>query len=403
MLSKNSLWTFNENETELIFNDSSEIINDYQELFLSLFHNLSLEPNTPQMQLISYLTECDLVTLKDYSKFANYFFNGGTHELLDLWAWNMFRAVRKNEILGSVTIKISGIPNTPIPSGFIVTDGTQRFKTEKAVNIEANGSVEVLAIATELNEDICLKDTINKQVTPIIGVEIVNNPSSSIAGIPKETDTQFYKRCLTYNSLYKNSSFRSVMSALSQIDGVSKYGGFENPTSEYVEYKGATFKPHSFGAVLLGGDDVEIAETIRKTKAIGCDTNGEVSVTLTNSDNNEKQIYNFFRAEPVELYFSVKTKLYTNSPMAYENMIIEALELFVNDLEIGAYFTQSEVCEAVEQYIVGFDIADLQIGTNQGLSYEPIALNFTQYAVFNSENIKIMAEIDSLDMKWVKG
>ena len=385
MISTNSLWRYNDEESALEFADSGDILNDYQELFKTLFSDISMDENTPQAQICAYLAELDSVTIKAYAQMANFQFNGGAGEFLDFWAWNKFRAARKNAILGTVTITAQGVAGTEIPAGFTVSDGSQNFATNADAVIPQSGSIDILATQTELSEEIALAGTVTQQVTPIVGVETVTNAASSTAGIPLETDAQLRERCYKFNSLFKNSSFRSVLSNLAQIAGVSKIAGYENPTGATVTYKGASFPAHSFGVVLIGGDSDEIAQTIAKCKALGCATTGAVSVAIGNSN------YYFSRATAAPLAFSVTARIHPTSPVAWREMVYTALTQFVEGLEIGAYFTQSQAARALENYIGGaFQIDDLQIARQGGaLGYAPISLNFTENATILSSDITI--------------
>ena len=394
MISNKSLWRFDENENQLIFYTGEDILTDYKNLFSQLFPNLSLEPNTPQMQLIAFLAETDAVTIKEFAKLVNYFFNGGSGEMLDLWAWNMFRAQRKKAVLGYATIKIQGVAGTQIPKGYKVSDGEQIFQTDTASEIGANGEVEVIVTALEVSEKTALTGAINLQITPILGVERVTNEAPSVAGIAQETDSAFYRRCITYNSLYKNSSFRSIMANVAQIQGVTKINGYENPTSGEVVFKGETFQPHSFGVVCIGGDDTEIAEVIRKCKSIGSYAQGNIEVNFTDPVYQTISTYRFYRATNAPLKFSVKARLYKQSPNAYEQIIKDGLKLFVDNLQIGDYFTQPQVSQFLANYINGFDIVDLKIAFKNGdLGYSPVIMTFLQNATIAEGDISITYEL----------
>ena len=393
MISTNSLWQFNDDESLLVFKDNTEILADYNALFSELFPNLNLEAHTPQGQLIAVLAELDNVTIKKVSELVNMFFNGGSGKVLDLQMWNLFRAERKKEVLGYVTIKATGQAGTLIHKDFIVSDGELQFKTDKEHEIGENGEVEFLAVQTELSEKVALPNAITTQITPILGVETIINENSSVAGIPSETDSAFYNRCISYNSLYKNSSFRSIMANVAQIQGVTKLNGFENPTGEAVTYKGVEFADHSIGVVCIGGDDSEIAEMILKCKAVGCFTQGDISVDFTDDKFQNVTTIRFYRAVNTPLKFSVKARLYKQSPNAYEKIIKDGLKLFVDSLQIGDYFTQPQVSEFLGKYVSGFDIADLKIALKSGsLGYNPISLQFLQNATIAESDISVTYE-----------
>lgn len=394
MINTNSLWQFDEDENILIYKDNTDILQDYKDLFKSFWNDISLEANTPQMQLIAFLAETDNVTIKKIADLVNMFFNGGSGKILDMQMWNLFRAERKKGVLGYATLKITGISGTQIPSGYEVSNGNQNFITTSDAEIGENGEIEVIVTAKEINENIALANTITTQITPILGIETIINPSSSIAGISAETDSQFYNRCITYNSLYRSSSFKSIMANVAQITGVTKINGYENPTAEVVRYKGIDFQPHSFGIVLIGGDDTEIGAMIRDTKSVGSYSQGSTEITFTDEALQTKSVFRFYRPTATPLKFSVKARLYKQSPKSYKKFIIDGLNLFINNLQIGDYFTQPQVAEYLQKYISGFDIVDLKIAKKTGnLGYEPIALTFLENATIADDDIAIDFEL----------
>ena len=157
--------------------------------------------------------------------------------MLDLWAYNQYRITRKSAVKGSVLIDIIGVPETIIPKGFIVSNGELQFETYAEHTIGDSGSIQIHLQQVEVSEKIALQNTIRQIITKIDGVDSVNNPNSSTAGILRESDTQFYKRALQYGSIYKNSSFASILANIANVSGVEKISGYEHLDSTDDRFK----------------------------------------------------------------------------------------------------------------------------------------------------------------------
>lgn len=389
----NNIWQFNSDGSALTFAGASDLLEQYQNLYSKIFPNISLEPSTPQGQIISARVEESMAIISELEKVVNYFFLGGNNEALDIWAWNTFRATRKKATNGYVGITIEGVPNTTIPSGFTITDGTLNYAIQSDITIPSTGSIDTNFICTEVTETISLQNTITHIVTPIIGVDRVNNPSSSIAGIFEETDSAFYNRCITNGSLAKNSSYRSIKANVAQVSGVIKIAGYENYTKASVTYKGTEIGANSFALVILGGSDNDIATTIAECKPPGSGMTGdvEVEVDIDGSIIN----YYFYRPKPAKLQFSVNCQLDVNSPTSYASFVKEAIQNYVNNLEIGAYITQPAVANAIQSYVNGFKINSVQIGrVGSALGYTPIELQFLELAQVDDANISVTGDSD---------
>ena len=190
------LWQLNDSKTGLVFTGAGDIKAQYEELFKRLFPNLNLDPSTPQGQLISAKTEQLLHMIAGLENIANSFFFGGSGQMLDIWAWNIFRARRKEAVAGFVVITIEGQQGTDIPAGFEVSDGTLFYRLEKPLTIPQGGTIEGTFICQEVTENISLAGQITQIITPIVGVDRVENAAPSSKGVERESDSDFKQRCI---------------------------------------------------------------------------------------------------------------------------------------------------------------------------------------------------------------
>lgn len=389
MFENGILWKFNKDKSGLEFAYTDEIQAEYEALFKQIFKDLNTEPSTPAGQLITYLTELDTKAITTQQNMLNYFFLGGGGKMLDLWAYNQYRIKRKKGLNGSVSIDISGVPFTKIPKGFKVSDGENVYILENDTQIGENGKVSAHFIAEIPKETISLANKVTQIVTSIVGVERVTNPAPSVAGILTENDSALYLRCQQYGSIYKNSSFASILANVSQVKGVTKIGGYENISDNQVTFLGFVLKPHSFVIVVQGGDDKEIAETIAQCKPPGSAMNGDTEIELL--INDKKITYAFQRPKLVKLKVDVSCGLYLNSPSIYADLVKNAVLNYINALEIGDFISQPALSQSIVKEASGFDVKDVKVGKkDSGTSYNPIQLNLDELATIDLTDINVV-------------
>lgn len=391
MFDNSLLWKLKDDKSGLEFQFTESIESTYKELFNKIFPNINTDPSTPIGQIITHLTEQDTATITAIQDLINYFFLGGNANLLDIWAYNQYRATRKQGINGNALIDIQGEPHTQINKGFIISDGETRYILDKDITIGENGKVQALFSAESPTEKILLANTITQIVTNIVGVEKVNNPNPSTAGIPKESDSAFYYRCQKYGSLFKNSSFSSILANIANLHGVEKIGGYENASKQEVTKNGFKINPFSFVIVVKGGDSHKIAETIAQCKPPGAGMMGDTEIKLI--INTKEIIYKFQRPTeaPMKAEISVQTDI--NSPSIYAEQVKQAVINYINALEIGDYITQPALSQQIAKETSGFQVQDVKIGRKSAsVGYNPIQLNLDELATISTADIQVSAD-----------
>lgn len=386
---KINLFTLNaNNELEFVYKD--DILNEVTTLAKSIFgDNVNTDPSTALGQILTYFTQSTLTEIAYLEQLGNAFFLGGQGEFLDNWAWNVFRVKRKQQIKSSVLIKIIGTPNTQIPAGFTITDGTRNYIIQAPTQIEFNSEVTALFVAEEFSNYIAPPNTINKMVTIVQGVERVNNENQATEPINRESDSDLFNRCLVFGSTAKNATFRSILSNVAQAQGVTKIAGAENFTNEIIEVKGVKISPHSVAIVVLGGKNEDIANAIFESRATGCglDGNTEVKIIL----NNLEYIYKFYR--PIEVPLKVEVKVGAENvliPSNFENQAKTALIEYIQNRDIAEIITQPKLSQELIKNINGINVLDLKFGLKSGvLAYEPVTLKLTELATLSADDIVV--------------
>lgn len=396
---KLSPWKLSEDGERLIYTETSEIYKAYEDLFAKIFPGISLDPSTPQGQLIAALTESDTNTLDLIEKMANLTIFGGSGDNLDKWAFNLYRVIRKMGTPSTVTVTIYGTPNVYIPKGFTVSDGELNYLTEKDYQIGLNGEVDVLAVCSKISEKVSLAYTVDQIVTQQPGVNRCTNKSPSTDPVLIESDSSLYQRCLNFGAISRNATLNSLLSEIAQLEGVKKVNGYENYSKSQETFKGTLFEPHSFGIVVLGGSDEMIAEAIQRLKPPGPTMMGTTDVKIpvdyeVNIEDKEyNETYRFYRPTPLALQFKISIKLFNNSPANFDEIIKKALLSYVDVIPIGHYVNAAVASSYILKYIDNMVIIEsLELGIkSQSLGKDDIELTFLQMATVALEDITVSA------------
>lgn len=375
---------------QIKFIPSTDVKIQFENEFLKIVPDLNLEPSTPQGQIITLLTNMVLTVIDNYQTITNTLFFGGSGVTLDHFAYNNYRLTRRQEEKGSVSIKINGSPGTIIESTeqnrFKVSDGDLIYELNNNIIIGDDGEITADFICTKFTTKVSKANTVTQITTPRINVERVTNPLASSSGVPAEDDHSLYLRCITYGSVYNNSSFRSMVANMNQTEGVIKVNAYENIASTALQYKGIQIPPHGVAFVILGGTSKSIGETFLKTKPPGTAMAGDENAEVIHQGHKIK--YKFYRPTEVPLKIEVEVQTTTNMAANYDSIIKDKLIEFVNTLGIGTVITLPEVTCSISS--LGFLLKEVKFSKKSAsLGYTPIELQFKEMATLDKEDITV--------------
>lgn len=385
-----NLWTYDKENQNVKFAYADEILSAYQSAFKRIFPNISVDSSTPQGQLITSLAQTDLATIALLQSFINSFFFGGNGISLDLWAWNLFRIKRKSGTKSQAIIRVSGVANTRIPSDFKVSDSEGHTFTISSPNesIGTSGYSDCLFIADDLSDFQAQPNSLSEIVNSVLGLEQVTNPNIATEPILKESDNELFQRCLNFGALATNASFKSILANVANVNGVLKLNGIENVANVNQTIQGLDLLPHSILLVVKGGEDLEIAEAIQKSRATGCAMNGDVEVEIMLND--VAYAYKFSRPSIVALKCEVTISNKNIIEANYKALASEAIVNYINKLQIGAFITQPNIANSLKNQISGFEIVDLKFSKKDNeLGYEAIQLQGNEEAFIATDDITI--------------
>lgn len=290
----------------------------------------------------------------------------------------------------------SGTAGTVIPQNSIVktSDTEVEFLTEQQVTILSGGSVDVFASATITGPIQALAGTLTEIETPITGWDSVTNTEDAILGNDEETDPELRARRRRSVARDAQSIIDSIRAEILAVAGVTQLVILENDTSADPDAQG--LPAHSIQAVVLGGEDANIARAIFLKKTLGANTFGEVTVNIQDTQGFDHPI-NFSRPVEVPIYVVVNITVIDEFPAEGPEQIKQAIVDYVNgDLVTGRGFFLGDDVIHSELYtpintVPGFTVDDLFIGTSASPTTDnDIPIDITELATFDIANIEVV-------------
>ena len=261
--------------------------------------DLNVEPTSPMGQVVDIITaeiEATHTQVAYLASMTNPKTSRGV--FLDNLA-ALYGLERKLSEPTIVSCLCTGLKGTVIPYGAIVQDtrGNQfRHSAAGGVTIGEDGTVMTTFSAVEHGGLEVPAQTVNRIVTVIAGWDKVINPDSGSIGREKEPDGELYNRMIESTAINAHSTLETITARLAELDGVLDVVVLENFTNAYQMQYGINLEPHSIAICIVGGEDSDIAETIYRTKDMGCGTTGSHSDSHIATDHfNARYVYQITR------------------------------------------------------------------------------------------------------------
>lgn len=219
-----------------------------------------------------------------------------------------------------------------------------------------------------------------------------NNETEAYVGRDKETVTELrqrYAAAVYEKSVSMKESLKAGLLALQSVDNVVIY---ENRSD--VEVDG--LKPHSYLAIVHGGDEKEIAKTLLDKAPLGIDSNGEIDVEITD-DEGAVQVVSFSRPKEISIWVKIFVHEYKEEKLPGDmiNTIKEVVKVVGDELEMGKDVIPQRFIGPVYQTVSGIGYLDITI-SKDGYSYteKSIAIGRDEIATFNVERVTVAMALD---------
>lgn len=219
----------------------------------------------------------------------------------------------------------------------------------------------------------------------------VSNESEAYIG--REFETAAEVRLRYASAVFKNSvgMKESIKAALMELQDVTNVTIYENRTDEEAD----GLKPHSFHAIVFGGDDEKIARTILDVAPLGIDTNGDICVRIEDSEGASQDVC-FSRPHEVPIYVKVLIKEYDEEVLPGDaiDKIKDIVLAQINKLSMGNDVIYQRLLGPIYSGVDGIGYIELSV-SKDGESYkqENIAIDRGELAVTKLANIFVALDL----------
>jgi len=167
--------------------------------------------------------------------------------------------------------------------------------------------------------------------TPVTGLDSTRNPSDAVVGRDEETDAEL--RLRRGNSLQVSGAgtVEAIRSKLQELEEVTAAIVFENAT-DVEDAEGRPAK--SFEAVVQGGADQTILDTLFEVKPAGIQAYGSVTGTVVDSMGVSHDVA-FSRPTAVPIYLELDVTTTSEAPGDAAQIVEEAILAYADTLGIG--------------------------------------------------------------------
>jgi len=198
--------------------------------------------------------------------------------------------------------------------------------------------------------------------TPVTGLTSTRNPEDAILGRNTETDAELRERREETLQVAGAATVEAIRARLLGLTDVTDVIVFENET-DVTDIDGRP--PHSFEAVVNGGDAQEIVDKIFEVKPAGIQTVGNQTGTAIDSQGFSNTI-NWSRPTEVDIYLEMDISVTVDAPVNATALVEDALVAYGNGIGIGKdVIVYPRLVCALEQFDWITDVVT-RIGTAPG-------------------------------------
>lgn len=301
---------------------------------------------------------------------------------------------RKFSTKSVAQLKVTGLPTTVIPAGFIVIDD-DGIEWEFASDYTIGPDLADI-VCREAGPVRAAADTITQIKQSLEGLDRVTNPAAAAVGEGTESRVEFERR--RRESVSKNGKLTtdSVLGAVFNLEGVLDCQVIQNPTDESVTV-GVTDYPmirNSLLVSVVGGDAQEIAETILIKGGTGCTLIGNTTVNFTDDEVVAAPSYpvKFLRPTNTEVYIQIvvidQTEISYQNKQNAINIVMEAFTHGENRARIGGLIIGADYMCALDFSTVR--PVKIQLSTDGTTWHDTLEMGIDQLPVTSTFNIEIV-------------
>lgn len=281
----------------------------------------------------------------------------------------------------TVEVECVGQAGTPIVNG-IATDTLGQKWLLPTTTIPDAGTVTATAVAENSGAVSAAPGTVTTIFTPTLGWQTVTNPAAATEGAPVESDSELRARQAVSTANPSLTVMDGTVGGVANLAGVTKVRGYENDTGS-TDANG--IPAHKISLVVVGGDDVEIAQEIALHKTPGTGTFGDTTELVYDSRGMPLNIA-FNRAVTATISARVTISVNDGWSADFATLIKAAVAAVIHAGRIGDTVLITKLYAPA--YLNGsapgltFDVATIELKKNAGAYVDTnIALSYNENPV----------------------
>lgn len=376
-----------------------EFLAEKEELARKLFgENINLSPTGPLGKFIQMLSYSD-AEAEEYGEHIYYsrFPDTATGVSLDL-AVKFGSMTRLEAIAATGTVKLDVDPGTTIDAGIsISTQGDIEYLTTMAVKDEDNDGIVIAPIQAVVPGAAgnVPAGTITRINTPVVGLNAATNEQPTTGGRDRETDKELRDRYADNGADGQSSTVSGIRKTI--LEEVLEVDSCIVMVNSTAQTDSAGRPPHSFEAIVYGGDRNDIAAAILKAQAAGIQAYGQENVEVVD-DSGQTQKIGFTYAEVLNIYVQADVTTDAAYPSNGDYLVRDEIIKYIGGTnELGTTYTglgmgisliYNQVVTAVLRNVPG--VIDVQVQLSiDGETFSDKNISILQNQVANTSFDKI--------------
>lgn len=191
---------------------------------------------------------------------------------------------RKPATATAVTATLTGLPGTVVPAGTLAQDTSgNTYACSADATIAVTGTVNAEFQNIQTGPIPCAAGTLTQVYQAVPGWDAITNAADGTLGNNVESRADFEYRRKNSVALNGKGTPSAIYAEVFALPGVLDVYVKDNPSGETVLTGPTNYPllPHSVYVAAVGGPDADVASAIWRKKDVGCDYNGNTSVTVT--------------------------------------------------------------------------------------------------------------------------
>ena len=339
--------------------------------------NLNPSLSTPQGQLATSQAACISDKNAKFAQFVGQVDPDTADGVMQDAIGRIYFLTRRPATSTAVNVDCMGSAGVSIPVGALVQDNLgNTYACTQAGTIPVGGTITLPFAATQTGPIACPTGAISgAPYRAIPGWDRATNSTSGVSGSVVESRVDFEYRRRQSVAINGKGTLPSIYANVFDLSGVTDVYATENSTSSTTNVGSTSYPlaPKSLYVAVVGGQASDIAKTIWQHKDVGCDYNGNTTVTVTDDSG-----YNYpYPTYQVKFQIPASTSILfaiqlANNPALPSDIIAQVKTAIINAFSggdggqrarIGATIYASRFYSPVAAISSSVSILSLLIGT----------------------------------------